>query len=235
MYRLGEKNDFQVERAPFSKPVGVFWTAERQKQEAKRIFDLQEQPAFAYVEHMNFMNFRPFHHPQPIYINLVRDPVERVISWFYYKRTPWNSVKMFEITGKFQNRSHYFSVLCRFNVSIDRVILSRPFNTPAAIAKAKQNVERDYSVVGSWEDVNVTLTVLEHYIPRFFKGVTDLYYEPEVGLAFKKMNTNHWKPKISERIKRIMRANFTQEYDFYHFVKQRLYRQYFAIKKDMEL
>lgn len=71
MYRLSEKNNFQVERAPFSKPVGVFWTAERQKQEAKRIFDLQEEPAFAYVEHMNFMNFRPFHHPQPIYINLV--------------------------------------------------------------------------------------------------------------------------------------------------------------------
>lgn len=36
---------------------------------------------------------------------------------------------------------------------------------------AKQNVERDYAVVGSWEDTNITLTVLEHYIPRFFKNV----------------------------------------------------------------
>ncbi|KAH8332252.1 hypothetical protein KR074_011650, partial [Drosophila pseudoananassae] len=262
MYRLGEKNNYQVERSPFSKAVGVFWTVERQKQEAKRIFDLQEEPAFAYVEHMNYMNFRQFHHPQPIYINLVRDPVERVISWFYYKRTPWNSIKMFEVTGQFQNRSHYVKnfeqcvlthdLECRYDYGIrfkddtadhkrqslffcGHSPLCEPFNTPAAIARAKQNVERDFSVVGTWEDVNVTLTVLEHYIPRFFKGVTDLYYEPEVGPAFKKMNTNHWKPKISERIKRIMRANFTQEYDFYHFIKQRLYRQYFAIKKDLEL
>lgn len=25
----------------------------------------------------------------PLYLNVVRDPVERVISWFYYIRTPW--------------------------------------------------------------------------------------------------------------------------------------------------
>lgn len=25
----------------------------------------------------------------PIYMNIVRDPIERVISWFYYIRAPW--------------------------------------------------------------------------------------------------------------------------------------------------
>jgi len=143
------------------------------------------------------------------------------------------------------------------NISVSclnsKVFCSRPFNTPGAIEKAKQNVERDFSVVGSWEDVNVTLTVLENYIPRFFKGSMEIYYgnvplkllfrgaqkhlylplEPIRGLAFKKQNLNPWKPKISERIKRIMRANFTQEYDFYYFCKQRLYRQYFAINRHL--
>lgn len=71
MIRLGERNDFQNERAPFSKPVGIYWSVERQKTEAKRIFDLQEDSAFVYVEHMNYMNLRPLHFPQPIFINLV--------------------------------------------------------------------------------------------------------------------------------------------------------------------
>ncbi|XP_034121496.1 heparan sulfate 2-O-sulfotransferase pipe-like isoform X7 [Drosophila guanche] len=262
MLRLGERNRFQNARSPFSKPTGIYWSFEKQKLEAHRILDLMEEDAFAYAEHANYMNFRQFQLPQPIYINLIRDPVERVISWYYYKRTPWNSLQMFKITGKFENRTHYqknfedcvltHDFECRYDYGLNfkedsadhkrqslffcgHAPLCEPFNTPAAVARAKQNVERDFSVVGSWEDVNVTLAVLEHFIPRFFRGSTELYYEPVKGLAFRKRNTNHWKPKISERIKRIMRANFTQEYDFYYFCKQRLYRQYFSINRHLEL
>ena len=45
-----------------------------------------------------------------------------------------------------------------------------------ALRKAKENVEKHYAVVGVLEDLNKTLTVLEHYIPRFFKGAKDVYY-----------------------------------------------------------
>ena len=36
-------------------------------------------------------------------------------------------------------------------------------------------MERDYAVVGSWEDANITLTVFEHYIPRFFRQAKEVY------------------------------------------------------------
>lgn len=32
-------------------------------------------------------------YPSPVYVNVVRDPVERVISWYYYVRAPWYYVE----------------------------------------------------------------------------------------------------------------------------------------------
>ena len=50
--------------------------------------------------------------------------------------------------------------------------------------KAKENVEKHYAVVGLLEDLNKTLTVLEHYVPRFFKGALDTYYSELTALKF---------------------------------------------------
>ena len=53
-----------------------------------------------------------------------------------------------------------------------------------ALRKAKENVEKHYAVVGVLEDLNKTLTVLEHYIPRFFKGAKDVYYSKFEEIEF---------------------------------------------------
>ena len=37
--------------------------------------------------------FPRFNIAEPIYFNMVRDPVERVISWYYYVRAPWYFVE----------------------------------------------------------------------------------------------------------------------------------------------
>ena len=49
--------------------------------------------------------------------------------------------------------------------------------------KAMENVEKHYAVVGVLEDLNKTLTVLEHYIPRVFKGAKDVYYSKCVTMS----------------------------------------------------
>lgn len=48
--------------------------------------------------HLQLTKFCVFTHsrygyPSPIYVNVVRDPVERVISWYYYVRAPWYYVE----------------------------------------------------------------------------------------------------------------------------------------------
>ena len=50
------------------------------------------------------------------------------------------------------------------------------FNTEEALIKAKYNVEKHYRVVGVLEDFNKTLDVFEHYLPKVFKGSSDIYW-----------------------------------------------------------
>lgn len=51
-----------------------------------------------------------------------------------------------------------------------------PFNTQGALELAKRSVEQHYAVVGVLEDLNTTLTVFEKYVPRFFRGASDIYW-----------------------------------------------------------
>lgn len=60
-------------------------------------------------------------------------------------------------------------------MTLHQTFYNRPFNSPAAVQMAKEHVERDYAVVGSWEDTNITLTVFEKYIPRFFQGAKTVF------------------------------------------------------------
>ena len=55
-------------------------------------------------------------------------------------------------------------------------ILFRPFNSRLAYQQAREVVERTYAVVGVLEEMDKSLTVLEHFIPRFFSGAKELYH-----------------------------------------------------------
>ena len=41
------------------------------------------------MKHLNFLDTTEFGVPMPIYINIVRHPVDRVYAWYYYIRAPW--------------------------------------------------------------------------------------------------------------------------------------------------
>lgn len=93
--------------------------------------------------------------------------------------------------------------------------------------QAKHAVEREYSVVGVLEDMDITLAVLEKYIPQFFAGATEIYNEEKE--YFRKVNRNTFKPPINEGVKNLVRKKFSREMEFYDFCKKRLYTQYFAV------
>ena len=63
------------------------------------------------------------------------------------------------------------------------IIATRGLNTEVALRRAKENVEKHYAVVGVLEELNKTLTVLEHYVPRYFKGAKDVYWSKCSSIA----------------------------------------------------
>ena len=55
-----------------------------------------------------------------------------------------------------------------------------------------------------------------------------LLFSDEVH-RFSKVNKNIYKPKVDEKVKDVVRKNFTREMEFYDFCRQRLYMQYAAL------
>lgn len=50
------------------------------------------------------------------------------------------------------------------------------FNSEEVLQRAKENVEKFYPVVGVLENLNQSLTVMEHFMPQIFKGASKVNY-----------------------------------------------------------
>jgi len=255
---LSHKNQFTYHKDRTQKVETIKLTYNEEKWLANLVNYFE--PPSVYVKHVCFVNFTQFDMDMPIYVNLVRDPVERVISWYYYVRAPWYFVerkrafpdlplpnpnwlrKDFETCVRTNDRE------CRYIPGAKKDGFGdhrrqtmffcghsddcTGFNTEIAMKRAMEHVESHYAVVGILEEMNKTLTVLEHYVPRFFKGALNTYWE-EIHM-YSKINRNIYKPPVSEATKEIVRKNFTREIEFFEFCKQRLHKQYMALNLNGE-
>merc|ERR1712106_420328 len=252
---LSHKNHFTYHKDRTQKVETIKLTYNEEKWLANLVNYFE--PPSVYVKHVCFVNFTQFDMGMPIYVKLVRDPVERVISWYYYVRAPWYFVERkrafpdLPLPNPNWLRKDYDTCVrrgdkeCRYQDGDERDDFGQlteffcgqdddctGFNTEVAMRKAKENVEKHYAVVGVLEELNKTLTVLEHYVPRFFKGAKDVYWN-EIQ-KFSKINRNIYKPTTAEATKDIVRKNFTRELEFFDFCKQRLHKQYLALNLDQK-
>ncbi|KAH8373487.1 hypothetical protein KR009_011075, partial [Drosophila setifemur] len=251
---LGDKNGFVAYRNIVRPSKSMTESPEDEKDLVDQLQELQD-PA-VYVEHANFVNFTAYNMSRPIYINMVRDPIQKVISGYYYQRHPLifaqslmrNPNKRMESKNFFDTHFNdcvkqrikpycnydahnpYNGDWRRFSLHLcGNSEICTHFNSETTTQIAKMNVEREYAVVGSWEDTNVTLAVLEAYIPRFFANAREVYYKKTETYSINKIShDNH----LDEDVEAYLRSSFSFEIELYQFIKQRLYKQYIAVHKN---
>lgn len=207
--------------------------------------------ATVHIQELPVLDYGKYETKKPIMVSVVRHPIERLISWFYFARSPWNFVGRYKndpdlglptidwVVQDFENCVISGESECSYipGSSFPRTAFWRqaiyfcnwgdekctPFNSDHTLQEAKRNVDANFAVVGILEDMDTTVQVLEAYIPKFFRGAEALWEDKKV--EFRKINQNWHKRKVSDQIRELVAKNMTNELEFYEFCKQRLYRQ----------
>ena len=114
------------------------------------------------------------------------------------------------------------NILTHISSILHIIVKSRPGcadpEDRSALQRAKFNVELKYSVVGVVEQRNLSLAVMEAYMPRWFANIFDHLDPEDVPLA-----NPH--PDTDEEVAEELRSRLKLDYEFYSFVLQRLQLQ----------
>ncbi|EEB17124.1 Uronyl 2-sulfotransferase, putative [Pediculus humanus corporis] len=246
-------NGFRHVRLPGSekRSLSVF----EQEELVEQITNTEKAEAvpISFDRHVYFINFTKFDKQWPIYVNLIRDPVEKAISRFYYARvtpdiknpdvryalskglipsskSPDKKFENFEDCVMASDPECNFITGNNYDLAIPYFCGQEPkcriLNDEWALRKAKENVENYFPVVGILEELNMTLAVLESKLPMFFKGVQNVYFNE---LLEPHKNKNKWKPKpppFNQFVRSHLKNQLNYEYDFYYWIKSRLKKQY---------
>lgn len=198
----------------------------------QNITDWQKFRPVFFHGHMAYLDFKRFGSPvTPIYINIVRDPLDRLVSYYYFlrygddyrvglKRARQGDKTTFDMCVK-EGRK-------KSDCSIDKIWLQIPFfcgqtaqcwevGNEWALEEAKRNLANNYMLVGLTENMEDFVLVLETVLPRMFRGITDFYRK---GSKSHIRKTLHKEPPSEETIE-IFHASkiWKMEMEFYNFAK----------------
>ncbi|XP_071812196.1 uronyl 2-sulfotransferase-like isoform X2 [Apostichopus japonicus] len=182
--------------------------------------------------------------PEIVYINTVRDPVERVISNYYFDlfgdtaaknashggdNWPETIDECLKMTSHTCNDAitYYTKVTLRQFCGMDeRCKIVNEWT----LSRAKRNLQQ-YTIVGLSSEIGTTIKALQILLPDMFKDV-DIYAlysrHQNDSIAFTKTNVKH-SPR-PETIK-LLRERMDLQYEFFDYVKTR----YSKLKRDLRI
>ncbi|XP_074472279.1 uronyl 2-sulfotransferase a isoform X1 [Sebastes fasciatus] len=194
---------------------------------------------FLYTRHVHFLNFTRFRIEQPVYINIIRDPINRFLSNYFFRRFgDWRGEQNHLIrTPGMKDDERYLDInVCILEnypeCSNPRVFYIIPYfcgqhpqcREPGvwALERAKQNVVENYLLVGILEELEDVLLLLERLLPHYFTGVLSIYKSPDYKKMGNMTGTVRKHTPTLEALQ-VLYHRMRYEYDFYNFIRDQFH------------
>ncbi|XP_066592322.1 heparin sulfate O-sulfotransferase-like [Prorops nasuta] len=185
------------------------------------------KPAF-YHGHIAFLNFEKFGiRGMPLYLNLLRKPLDRFVSYYYFLRYGDN-FRPHLIRKKHGDTKTFDECVAGGLPDCDPngMWLQIPFlcgHDPAcwevgngwALEEAKRNIRERYLLVGVTEELKDFVLVLQTILPQFFKGAHDIFIRN--NKSHLRQTTQKLNP-LPETIEKIQRTSiWKMENELYNY------------------
>ncbi|XP_057356378.1 heparan sulfate 2-O-sulfotransferase 1 isoform X3 [Manis pentadactyla] len=186
-YDLCAKNKYHVLHINTTKNNPVM-SLQDQVRFVKNITYWKEMKPGFYHGHVSYLDFAKFGvKKKPIYINVIRDPIERLVSYYYFLR--FGDDYRPGLRRRKQGDKKTFDECVAeggSDCAPEKLWLQIPFfcghssecwnvGSRWAMDQAKYNLINEYFLVGVTEELEDFIMLLEAALPRFFRGATELY------------------------------------------------------------
>lgn len=215
---------------------------------AKNISFWNARKPAIYHGHFPFLDFTQFNLPQPMYINIIRKPLDRLVSHYYFLRYG-DTFRPKKIRVHQGDKRTFDECVQQKGSACDskKLWIQIPYfcgsdadcwkpGNKRALQKAKANVMNHYFLVGVTEEIEKFVELMERSVPRFFRSTLALFTK-DGGVLIRKTKTK--KPLKESTIKYFENTKVWQmENEFYNFVQNRfqnVYKIYLASKGRMQV